>query len=163
MCVRERERGAGGGGGRGRERERLGEGEGEMEIYTDRLRERERERERERQTDRQTDRQRQRERGGGGRIITMTADRAKRICLPESSLQWQRSRLWNTSSQRQTTESLISLLSTLVKRPGAHDRLSLERKDRRNCPLSQPRLLARTLGHESPPLPLQTLSRSGRR
>ena len=93
-------------------------------------------------------------------IITLTADRAKRICLPESSLQWQRPKLWMTSSQRQTTESPISFLLTLVRRR-AHDRLWLVRKHRRNCPWSQPRLLARTL--ESPPLPLQTLSRAGSR
>ena len=107
-----------------------------------------------------------RERGGGGgrgrEIITLTAGRAKRIFLPERSLQWQRSKFWKTSmrSQRQTTESLISFLSTLVRRR-AHDRLSSVRKDRWNCPWSKPQLLARTLA--SPPLPLQTLSRAGSR
>ena len=66
----------------------------------------ERERETGRERGRDGDRDRLREREGGGEalrgreIITLTADRAKRICLPESSLQWQRSKFWKITSQR---------------------------------------------------------------
>ena len=138
---RERERERGG----GREREKESERERRREMERERARERERGREREGRREKGREGKRERE------IITLTADRAKRICLPEISLQWQQSKLSTTSSHRQTTESLISLLSTLVRRR-ANDWLSLVRKNRQNCPLCQPRLLVRTL--DSPPLPL---------
>ena len=83
----------------------------------ERERERERERETRRRRDGDLDRLREREGGGGGRgreIITLTADRAKRICLPERGLQWQRSKFLVEDLQPgQTTESVISFLSTL--------------------------------------------------
>ena len=127
-----------------REREREREKrEREREREREKEREREREREKEkRERERESEREREGERSLRRRQIELREFAFRRVASGDSGPSFGRLAAKVTHQ--------LSFLSTLVRRR-AHDRLSLPRKDRRNCHWSKPRLLARTL--ESPPLP----------